>query len=125
MKEQEKKCCEKCRSYDAYVNAYDCETDECPCHSPQEKKEGWEEEYREYFDKTLKPKKPTMNGLDREITIDFIKRIISSTLSSDRERIRKGVEEVHFKYANAPETETPTWDYVLGEILSFINPKED
>jgi hypothetical protein len=34
--------------------------------------EDWEAEFREYFDKTLKPKKPTMGNLDRELCIDFI-----------------------------------------------------
>lgn len=44
-------------------------------------KEDWREsakadEFREYFDKTLKPKKPTMGNLDREIIIDFIAKEI-------------------------------------------------
>ena len=36
----------------------------------------WREEFREYFDKTLKPKKPTIGGLDREICINFIANLL-------------------------------------------------
>lgn len=44
-------------------------------------KEWWRDsakanEFREYFDKTLKSKKPTMGGLDREIIVDFIAKEI-------------------------------------------------
>lgn len=43
----------------------------------------WKEEVREYFDKTLKAKKPTMKNLDREIMVDFI----SSLLTRQKERM--------------------------------------
>lgn len=39
--------------------------------------EGWKTEFREYFDKTLKPKKPTMGNLDRELCVDFIDKLLS------------------------------------------------
>lgn len=37
----------------------------------------WEEEFREYFDKTLKPKKPTIKNLDRELCINFISNLLT------------------------------------------------
>jgi len=37
----------------------------------------WQDDFREYFDKTLKPKKPSMGGLDRELCIDFIEKLLS------------------------------------------------
>lgn len=40
--------------------------------------ESWETEFREYFDKSLKPKKSTMINLDRELCVDFIKNLLSS-----------------------------------------------
>jgi hypothetical protein len=39
-------------------------------------KEEWKDEFREYFDKTLKPKKPTIKNLDRELCVDFISKQI-------------------------------------------------
>jgi len=44
----------------------------------------WEAEFREYFDKTLKPKKPTMKNLDREVCVHFITRLLAA---KDREKI--------------------------------------
>ena len=35
----------------------------------------WREEFREYFDKVLKPKKPTMKNLDRELCVNFIEKV--------------------------------------------------
>jgi len=40
-----------------------------------EKSWEWEKEFREYFDKCLKPKKPTIKNLDRELIIDFISKV--------------------------------------------------
>ena len=52
-----------------------------------EKNEDWENEFREYFDKTLKPKKPTMKNLDRELCVNFIKNTIRSIRQSNKELI--------------------------------------
>ena len=43
----------------------------------EELKKEWREEFREYFDKTLKPKKPTMANLDRELMVDFISKLLA------------------------------------------------
>lgn len=50
----------------------------------------WADEFREYFDKALKPKKPTMGNLDRELCVDFISKL----LSKERERVIEMVEEM-------------------------------
>lgn len=42
----------------------------------------WEEEFRGYFDKCLKPKKTTIKNLDREIIVDFIKKEITKSHNS-------------------------------------------
>jgi len=56
-------------------------------------KQNWSEEFREYFDKHLKPKKPSMKNLDREILVDFINR----TLNRERERWVERIEELEEK----------------------------
>lgn len=50
-----------------------------------QQEESWEEDFRSYFDKCLKPKKPSMGNLDREICVDFIKNL----LLSDEAKVRK------------------------------------
>lgn len=32
-------------------------------------------EFREYFDKNLKPKKPSMKNLDREVLVEFLRKV--------------------------------------------------
>lgn len=54
--------------------------------------ETWEEEFREYFNKCLKPKRPTINGLDREMIIDFIHKRVSSARTEVLEEIIKEIE---------------------------------
>ena len=49
----------------------------------------WEENFREYFDRTLKPKKPTMGGLDRELCVDFISKVLNSQLIELKEEVEK------------------------------------
>jgi len=50
----------------------------------------WKEEFREYFDKVLKAKKPTIENLDREILVNAVSRI----LKSKQEEIGKPLEIV-------------------------------
>ena len=45
----------------------------------------WRDEFREYFDKVLKAKKPTIENLDREILVNAVSRI----LKSNQEEIEK------------------------------------
>jgi hypothetical protein len=37
-------------------------------------KQTWQEELREFFDKSLKAKKPTMKNLERELLVDFVSK---------------------------------------------------
>ena len=47
----------------------------------------WKEEFREYFDKCLKPKKPGIKNLYREILVDFIEKVRNQALEEIREKI--------------------------------------
>ena len=58
-------------------------------HQEDKSNRGWEEKLREYIDKTLKPKKPTIGGLDREIIIDFTRQLLSSEYKRGREEAVK------------------------------------
>lgn len=49
--------------------------------------EPWEEELRDYIDKTLKPRKPGMKNLDREIIIDFVRQTVAKAKAEERGRI--------------------------------------
>jgi hypothetical protein len=40
----------------------------------------WRKEFREFFDKHLKPKKPTMKNLDRELLVNFIEKVRTQAL---------------------------------------------
>ena len=79
-----------------------------------EVKESWEEEFREYFDKTLKPKKPTMGGLDREMCIDFISKIINSKLL----QIKEEIEQLPDTYE---DEESKVFKTTKNEILAILN----
>ena len=46
-----------------------------------ENKPTWVEELRIFFDKELRPRKPTMKNLEREMLVDFVKK--EKTKSSD------------------------------------------
>jgi len=50
--------------------------------------ENWEEQFREYFDKALKPKKATMKNLDRELCIDFIKKVVKYELERQNSMVK-------------------------------------
>ncbi len=62
----------------------------------------WEKEFREYFDKTLKPKKPTMGNLDREILVDFIRNLLSQSLTAERQRVKEAVEKMRGAIISSP-----------------------
>ena len=58
-----------------------------PSHILSQPPEGeWRAEFREYFDRCLKPKEPTMRNLDRELCIDFIEKRISTAIATERGR---------------------------------------
>lgn len=64
----------------------------CQCSDTEKciHREDWKTEFREYFDKTLKPKKPTMINLDRELCINFIQQEIERAF---KEGYGKGYEQ--------------------------------
>lgn len=60
----------------------------------QEKGWEWEKEFRGYFDKTLKPKKPTIKNLDRELIVDFISKVEKRAILGAYTRgLKKGMEK--------------------------------
>lgn len=72
--------------------------------------ENWEKEFREYFDKTLKTKKPTIKNLDRELLVDFIRKL----LIKEREEARQdALNETVEKYGHFKNLET-------GQTLRFF-----
>lgn len=47
-------------------------------------REGWEKDIRDFIDQTLKPKKPTMKNLERELIVDKIHNILASQVAEIR-----------------------------------------
>jgi hypothetical protein len=47
----------------------------------------WRKEFREFFDKHLKPKKPTMKNLDRELLVNFIEKVRTQALEEQKEKV--------------------------------------
>lgn len=63
--------------------------------------EEWEKEWREYFTKTLKPKKPSMGNLDLELTVNFIKGCVTrATAEAEEKTIRWAIENLDPKGRN-------------------------
>lgn len=86
----EEDCCGECRMKDSGApdeTQYHCINTKCKyCHLESSMSEEWEEEFRKYFDKTLKPKKQTIKNLDREIIIDFIRKLLLKAEERGREQ---------------------------------------
>ena len=59
-----------------------------PLPSVEERKE----ELRTYFDKLLKPKKPTMKNLDREILADWLDNVLTQDRNQAYTSLVKGIE---------------------------------
>lgn len=82
--------------------------------------ENWKEEWRDYFDKCLKPKKPTMANLDREISVNFIERLLTRQTTELREKIEYLGQKV-----NMPEELQECergWGEACDKILSLLEP---
>jgi hypothetical protein len=62
--------------------------------NPIAENKDWEEELREYFDKTLKAKKPTIKNLDRELLVDFV----SSLLKARNREIIEKIAQTEIQY---------------------------
>lgn len=61
-------------------------------------KEEWKDELREFFDKNLKAKKPTMMNLERELLVNFMIIKCAETARLVKEEALKIVKEVKKGY---------------------------
>lgn len=98
---------------------------------PTDSNWNWEGEFREYFDKTLKPKKPTMANLDRELCIDFIRKLLAEREAESREKMIKEIERkktnlnnVNLK-TNEGELVRIVGNTIFNEVLEIIKNKEE
>jgi len=69
----------------------------------------WEKEFREYFDKTLKPKNRTIEGLDRELIVNFIKNIEDKAQANLKAKVmetEKAFGGCHYCYGKGYGTQT-------------------
>ena len=64
-----------------------------PLPSVEERKE----ELRTYFDKLLKPKKPTMKNLDREILADWLDNVLTQDRDQAYTSLVEGIEGMEIK----------------------------
>ena len=74
------------------------------------------EELREFFDKALKPKKPTIKNLERELLVDFFRQALKEqaeqVVAEERERMVKEIERIVIldaimKFNSTPEVFEP------------------
>lgn len=77
------------------------------------KESGWKEEFREYFDKALKPKKPTMKNLDRELLVDFISKVEATAIAQERARLREEVVKLPTYIINE------SWARNINEVVAL------
>ena len=66
-----------------------------------------QEEFREYFDKCLKPKKETMKNLDRELCVNALERAYTLGMMKGVEMVEGVVE----KEASAKHDNHEDWQY--------------
>lgn len=99
----------------------------------------WPTEFREYFDKTLKPKKPTMGNLDRELLVDFIRKVEAVAVESYKRSLvkkREALAELEHdqwiawsKDIAATETITPArlerWKVLWGAYSELTEAQKD
>lgn len=81
----------------------------------------WREEFREYFDKTLKPKKPTIGGLDREICINFIANLLKErdlSLIAELEDALRSCKNL-IRIQNEPQSNQ--YSHLKAHTLSIIS----
>lgn len=97
---------------------------DCKTHNPSlptiQTPDSWEKQFREYFDKMLKPKKPSMGNLDREILVDFIKKQCALAHSSGRrEGIELALREIEDAIAEEPSN-FPDKQDVVYHVLERV-----
>lgn len=86
----------------------------------------WEKEFREFFDKTLRPKKPTMVNLERELCVAFISQTIQEAVEvREKELIEKidGMTFVQPSQAGQFALHTDGYNQALEEVISLIQSK--
>jgi hypothetical protein len=109
----------------------------------QQKLNDWEVEFRDYFDKTLKPKKPTIGDLDRELCINFIRKVEQAAEKRGREagirEARRRVVKMKFRKIGDKESfesyplKRAGWESgkyqardILGQLINEpLTPQED
>lgn len=94
--------------------------------TPAPESKEWIAEFREYFDKTLKPKKPTMVNLDREIMVDFIQKLISKARSEALDAYKQSLCEKIEHQAHFSKLAGSKYDgYIYyKDIINLIRQKE-
>lgn len=136
-KEQKNNCCGGgCGD----VNCEHCRAFNWRKKSPKKEKvsdttptEWWKKEFREYFDKILKPKKPTIKNLDREILVDFIRKIQAKSeaegyergKSEENERVWQKVYKARANKYGSNQDYNKGLDDGLMMACSIIHEKED
>lgn len=93
--------------------------------------ENWEMEFREYFDKTLKPKKPTIKNLDRELLVDFIRKLLikereeayDNGVANGASQARRVVLETAIREVEKINTDNP-WR-IQSDVLSLLTSLKD
>lgn len=101
---EEKPKCPGCRTFNTVgVHSFSCSVRNEKVVVSVTPKEDWKEEFREYFDKTLKPKKPTMKNLDRELCINFIESLLSSYKQELAEKIKERDSKMYGYYKSVFE----------------------
>ena len=86
--------------------------------TPPSHKEDWREEFRDYFDKRLKPKKPTMKNLDRELLVDFIEKTIQTTRAKTLEEAQEKAGSLNYYWQREHQDKTLIR---LDDVISLIS----
>ncbi len=77
----------------------------------------WEKELSEYIDKTLKPKKPGIKNLDREIVIDFVRKLLD-------QRTKEVIDEIPITYEQYEDDKiAPVARFDLTELKQHLKDK--
>lgn len=117
-------CCNACLKM---LPSSECVKKDCPCHTQKTSTPGWESEFREYFDKNLKPKKAGIRNLDREILVNFIRTVLSDQQTSLIEEIegKKLVRNPNKTLNSLEEMAVTSHNTALDEIITLIKEKSN
>ena len=84
------------------------------------KLEQWEERFRRYFDKCLKPRKPSMGNLDREICVDFIRSLLLSERAKILDEVVGKVKGIQDEYRNDEPAFNNGLQAMKGDVLNAL-----